>query len=188
MAREPLRYNTPIVDAAGFPTDYFTRLWQTLPVGGGGGSVAWADITGKPSTFPPSSHTHPSSQITDFSEAVDDRVASLLVGGTNITLTYNDGAGTLTIDAAAPAPLHGTVALNVPNNAISATETLTATGVTPSSVVMICLAPHSDSDENSEELIDLAGVAATPGTDQITVKAAFLTPHAGLIRFNWSAF
>lgn len=37
--------------------------------------------------------------ISDFSEAVDDRVAALLVAGTNITLTYNDGANTLTIDA-----------------------------------------------------------------------------------------
>ena len=34
-----------------------------------------------------------------FNEVVDDRVAQLLVAGTNITLTYNDGAGTLTIDA-----------------------------------------------------------------------------------------
>lgn len=47
-----------------------------------------------------SSHTHASTGITDFAEAVDDRVSSLLVAGTNITLTYNDGAGTLTIDAA----------------------------------------------------------------------------------------
>lgn len=35
-----------------------------------------------------------------ISETIDDRVAALLVAGTNITLTYNDGAGTLTIDAA----------------------------------------------------------------------------------------
>jgi hypothetical protein len=34
-----------------------------------------------------------------FNEAVDDQVAQLLVAGTNITLTYDDGAGTLTIDA-----------------------------------------------------------------------------------------
>lgn len=35
-----------------------------------------------------------------LSESIDDRVAALLVAGTNITLTYNDGANTLTIDAA----------------------------------------------------------------------------------------
>lgn len=34
-----------------------------------------------------------------LSEAIDDRVAALLVAGTNITLTYSDPANTLTIDA-----------------------------------------------------------------------------------------
>ena len=34
--------------------------------GGGGGSTSWANITGKPSTFPPSSHTHTKAEITDF--------------------------------------------------------------------------------------------------------------------------
>jgi hypothetical protein len=33
--------------------------------GGGGGSTAWADITGKPSTFPPSAHTQAASTISD---------------------------------------------------------------------------------------------------------------------------
>jgi hypothetical protein len=33
--------------------------------GGGGGSVAWTDITGKPSTFPPSAHTQAASTISD---------------------------------------------------------------------------------------------------------------------------
>ena len=32
-------------------------------------------------------------------ERVDDRVGALIIGGANITATYNDGAGTLTIDA-----------------------------------------------------------------------------------------
>ena len=32
----------------------------------GGGSVDWADITNKPSTFPPSSHTHQLADIADF--------------------------------------------------------------------------------------------------------------------------
>ena len=49
--------------------------------------------TGKSDT----GHTHTAANITDFSEAVDDRVNALLVAGSNVTLTYNDGANTLTI-------------------------------------------------------------------------------------------
>jgi len=41
--------------------------------------------------------TQTASTVSDFSEAVDDRVAALLVAGSNVTLTYNDGAGTLTV-------------------------------------------------------------------------------------------
>ncbi|CAB4138982.1 hypothetical protein UFOVP349_3 [uncultured Caudovirales phage] len=43
------------------------------------------------------SHTHTASNITDFAEAVDDRVGSLLVAGSNVTLTYNDAGNALTI-------------------------------------------------------------------------------------------
>jgi hypothetical protein len=35
----------------------------------------------------------------DLSEGIQEEVNALLVGGTNVTLTYNDGANTLTIDA-----------------------------------------------------------------------------------------
>lgn len=44
-------------------------------------------------------HSHTSSQITDFGEAVDDRVALLLVEGAGIDLTYDDGSNTLTVAA-----------------------------------------------------------------------------------------
>jgi hypothetical protein len=47
--------------------------------------------------------THTGSQaaatISDFAEAVDDRVAALLVAGANVTLSYDDVAGTLTVSA-----------------------------------------------------------------------------------------
>lgn len=33
--------------------------------GGGGGPVAWGDITGVPSTFTPSSHSHPAAEVTE---------------------------------------------------------------------------------------------------------------------------
>jgi hypothetical protein len=43
------------------------------------------------------SHTHTAAQVSDFAEAVDDRVDALVVDGLGITSTYNDGAGTLTL-------------------------------------------------------------------------------------------
>lgn len=65
-------------------TNFTWTLWAEAPGSGAGGSVAWVDITGKPTIFPtdwtsvsgkptsftPSAHTHPSSQITDFATAV----------------------------------------------------------------------------------------------------------------------
>jgi hypothetical protein len=56
-------------------------------------------ITTAGAAYAPVSHTHTAAQITDFSEAADDRVAALLVAGTNVTLNYNDAAGSLTINS-----------------------------------------------------------------------------------------
>lgn len=77
--------------------------------GGGGGSASWGGITGTLSAQTDLSsalagkadttHNQAASTITDFSEAVDDRVASLLVAGSNVTLSYNDVANTLTISS-----------------------------------------------------------------------------------------
>jgi hypothetical protein len=54
--------------------------------------------------------TQTASTVSDFAEAVDDRVAALLVAGANVTLTYNDGANTLTVAAtgggSSTAPVH----------------------------------------------------------------------------------
>lgn len=62
-------------------------------------SGVYGDLSGIPATFTPAAHAHPASDVSDFAEAVDDRVAALLVAGTNITLTYNDAGNSLTIDA-----------------------------------------------------------------------------------------
>ena len=49
--------------------------------------------------YAPVAHTHVAADVTDFAEAVDDRVSALLVAGSNVTLTYNDAANTLTVAA-----------------------------------------------------------------------------------------
>lgn len=59
-------------------------------------------------------------------ERVDDRVNALLVAGTNITLTYNDPANTLTIDAAGGlATIENAV---TPLTSFNANQVLTANG------------------------------------------------------------
>ena len=48
--------------------------------------------------MPTSRNFNLSQSVTNRDENVDDRVANLIVGGANITATYDDAAGTLTID------------------------------------------------------------------------------------------
>jgi hypothetical protein len=82
------------------------------------------------------SHTHNASQISDFSEAVDDEVASLLVAGSNVTLTYNGAANTLTIALASSPNVSGSFSdskgnvrdLPVTNRTAAYTAALTDTG------------------------------------------------------------
>ena len=78
------------------PSNYTSSANYLLRVNSGSTGIEFVDGT---SIFALASHTHTSSQITDFSEAVDDRVSALLVEGTNITLTYDDGSNTLTISS-----------------------------------------------------------------------------------------
>ena len=62
-------------------TDEAERTWDakelheyvTDQVAAGGGAASWDDLTGKPSTFPPSAHTHATSEVTGLA----DRLAAL---------------------------------------------------------------------------------------------------------------
>lgn len=94
------------------------------------GTVDWVDVTGKPTTFAPSTHTHAESDVTglvsglatltsglagkaslshthstsdivSLQEYIEDTVAGSLTAGTDITLSYNDPTGKLTISSTA---------------------------------------------------------------------------------------
>lgn len=56
--------------------DIIARGMAASAEGGGGGAPSWSDITGKPSTFPPSSHTHTTSDISDIDTAIESAIAS----------------------------------------------------------------------------------------------------------------
>lgn len=73
-------------------------------------SISYADLTNVPSDFTPAAHTHTSADVTDLVEFIGDTIDSTLVAGTNVTLVYDDAAGSLTISAAgasAPTLLEG---------------------------------------------------------------------------------
>jgi len=77
---------TVSVEDAGPDADVIVTL-GTDGGGGGGGSTAWADITGKPSTFPPDTHTHPVSEIQDFVSSVQSLLTWSSVTGKPSTFT-----------------------------------------------------------------------------------------------------
>lgn len=63
--------------------------------GDGGGSVAWDDVTGKPSTFTPSAHTHQIAEVTGLQARLDEADGTKLNQAT-IKLVRKSTAGTIT--------------------------------------------------------------------------------------------
>ncbi|MCC8352502.1 hypothetical protein [Bacillus sp. AF23] len=54
--------------------------------------IKWADVTGKPSTFPPSSHTHTIANVTGLQTALDGKLtASKAASQANSTATDVEG-------------------------------------------------------------------------------------------------
>jgi hypothetical protein len=70
--------------------------------------VAGTAAPGTSTLYSRGDHVHPNDpskvDAATIGETIDDRVAGLLIAGTNIALTYNDPANTLRIDSASAAP------------------------------------------------------------------------------------
>lgn len=66
-------------------TAFFDENGSPVDIGGGGDvSVAWGDVTGKPSTFAPATHTHVVADVTGLQAILDDyetRIAALEAAG-----------------------------------------------------------------------------------------------------------
>ena len=112
--------------------------------------------------------TQIASTISDFSEAVDDRVAALLIAGSGVTLTYNDAANTLTV-AATGASGVTTVNFGAFPGASDASVTITGqTGIVAGSSVIATIqatatADHT-ADEHVAETISIAAGNIVAGT------------------------
>jgi hypothetical protein len=55
--------------------------------GGGGGTPDWGSVTGKPTTFPPSAHSHAISDVTGLQTALDGK-ASVGSGGASPIIAW----------------------------------------------------------------------------------------------------
>lgn len=157
----------------------------TIPGGGGGGSAIAVSDEGVSLT----------SGVTSFNFVGPGLVASN--SGSAVTVTANlaspsvagmmAAADKAKLDGLSAAP-HGTVTVTVPANSWSHSESVTATGVTPSAVIVCSIAPHDVTDENHPEFMSMLALAGAPGTDTITFSMAFGEPTSGPIKLNWSAF
>lgn len=79
--------------------------------GGGGGSSAWGDLTGVPANLSNIGGLTTASgdiiiasgnhlfHVVNLAESIDDRTAQLLVGGSGVSLSYNDAGNSLSISA-----------------------------------------------------------------------------------------
>lgn len=97
----PLNWNVPIVEpSSGKPTAEFMRQWKAQRVINAAGDAV-TSVNGKVGAVILDTDDVGEGVVNLYFtvERVDDRVASLLVAGPNITLVYDDTLNTLTISA-----------------------------------------------------------------------------------------
>lgn len=99
--------STTIVAGTNVSTSYDDEL-GTLTINATGGSGAVDSVNGQTGVVvldaadvgaAETIHTHGSADITDLTEVVQDTISTTIVAGTNVTATYDDELGTLTIAA-----------------------------------------------------------------------------------------
>jgi len=91
-----------------------------------------------------SGHSHSSSDITDWNEAVDDRVSNLLVGISGINISYNDSSNILNIAYTGTAGGGGVTINNYANNRVLTSDG-TSTGIDAESDLVFI--PSSSGDK-----------------------------------------
>jgi len=113
------------------------------------------------------------SQVTDFAEATDDRVASLLTAGSNVSLSYNDAGNALTVALVTSPALTGTPTAPTAANATSNTQIATTAFVHALVTDLINASPST-----LDTLKELADAIGDDPNFAVTVAASIATKLA----------
>ena len=93
-------------------------------------SVAWSGVTGKPSTFTPSNHTHTKSQITDFPTSLKNpNKLSITVDGGATSANAYDGSSAESISVSSSTHNHDLTYLKLTGGTMTGTLSLKNTGL-----------------------------------------------------------
>lgn len=153
------------------------------------GSVSdWGDITNKPSTFPPSTHSHTTSDVTGLNTALAGK-QDTLVSATNIK-TVNGasllGSGNLVVSGGSTVE---EAELDFGASPVSSkTFVVSAAGVVPTNKILISASGNAATGRQADENeMDVIIYRASAGTGSITVYADCLTGTvSGLYKVNFT--
>lgn len=111
----------------------------------------------------------------------------VLVAGKVQEIPAGDLLPPTTVPAGGGATASGTATITLPDGAgqLEWTETVAAIGVIATNIILCQLAPGSDADQNTADMIDLVTLAAVPALDTITFTLTLDTPLSGPVLINW---
>ena len=163
------------------PTGATGPAGATGPTGAAGAST-WGSITGTLSSQTDlqtalnskanTSHTHASTDVTDFTESTQDIIGASIIAGTNVVVTYNDGAGTTTIDASAGSG-------NTDLGATYAVSTVTITSNTGADATVNAATTSNAGVLSSADKTKLDGIATGATANATDAQLRDRTTHTG---------
>jgi hypothetical protein len=102
-------------------------------------------------------------------------VAAVTGNIATVTVTSGGGGGTAT---------QVTVTVPYASTRVSGLTVVDA-GVSPTSKIMLSMAPGPDTNTTTDDDIDMYIMHAIPGTGSFEIRASFQTPYGGPLTFNY---